>query len=70
MQTTENVNKKDVQSVPVATRITKPMHRAVLILLNVDAHLNVADYLRDLIRKDLENKGVFYHQQQEVSTGE
>jgi len=60
MKTTKNRSKKDIQSIPVATRITKPMHKAVLSLLNVDAHLNVADYLRDLIRKDLNDRGIVF----------
>lgn len=47
------------QTIPVATRITKPMHDAILNLLQVNAHVNVADYVRDLIRRDLEKKGVF-----------
>ena len=50
--------KKDNQTTPVSTRITKPMHDAILKLLEVNAHVNVADYLRDLVRKDLENRGV------------
>lgn len=59
MQTTKN-NKKEVQSIPVATRVTKPMHKAMLSILSVDAHINIADYLRDLIRKDLEDKGIVF----------
>lgn len=60
MQTTKNTTKKDPQSIPVATRITKPMYKAILLLLNVDAHLNLADYLRDLIRNDLKGKGIVF----------
>jgi len=36
------------------------MHQAILSLLSVDAHINVADYLRDLIRRDLTEKGVVF----------
>ena len=59
MQTAKSNDKKEPQTITVATRITKPMHKAVLSLLTGDAHVNLADYLRDLIRKDLEEKGVF-----------
>ena len=59
MQTTKNT-KKETQSIPVATRVTKPMHKAMLSLLTIDAHINIADYLRDLIRKDLEDKGIIF----------
>jgi Arc/MetJ-type ribon-helix-helix transcriptional regulator len=49
---------KQIETVPVSTRITRPMHKAVLKLLETNAHLNMADYVRDLIRKDLDTKGV------------
>lgn len=50
--------KKNSQTTPISTRVTKPMHDAILRLLEVNAHVNVADYLRDVVRKDLENRGV------------
>ena len=53
-------SKKDTKTIPVSTRITKSMHNAVLRLVGADSHLNVADYLRDLIRRDLENRGVSF----------
>lgn len=52
------MTKNAIETTPVSTRITKPMHKAILDLLRVNAHVNVADYIRDLIRKDLERKGV------------
>jgi len=52
------MEKKTIETLPVSTRITKPMHEAILDILQTDAHVNLADYLRDLIRKDLEKKGV------------
>ena len=50
--------RKMVETTPVSTRITKPMQKAISDLLKINAHVNVADYLRDLIRKDLEVRGV------------
>jgi len=34
------------------------MHKALLKMLSLDAHITVADYIRDLIRRDLEQKGL------------
>jgi len=48
---------KEVETVPIATRITKPMFKAMQNILSANAHLNIADYVRDLIRKDLEKRG-------------
>lgn len=53
---------KEIETVPVATRITKPMRKAITDLLLMNAHVNVADYLRDLIRKDLEARGVKFEE--------
>jgi hypothetical protein len=53
MQTT---HEKD--SIPVATRITEGMKKAIQKVLLTDGHLNIADYLRDLVRKDLEHRGM------------
>jgi hypothetical protein len=50
--------KSVVETTTVSTRITKPTHKALLDFLMRNAHINVADYLRDLIRKDLERHGV------------
>lgn len=52
------MTKETVETVPVSTRITHPMRQAINGVLQVNAHINVADYLRDLIRKDLESRGV------------
>jgi predicted RNA-binding protein Jag len=55
----ENMTQKSgVETMTVSTRITKPTQKALLGFLARDAHINVADYLRDLIRKDLERHGV------------
>jgi hypothetical protein len=50
--------KSVIETTTVSTRITKPTQKALLDFLMRDAHINVADYLRDLIRKDLERHGV------------
>jgi Arc/MetJ-type ribon-helix-helix transcriptional regulator len=45
------------ESVPVSTRITETMQKAMDEVLQSNGHLNTADYVRDLIRKDLESRG-------------
>jgi len=50
--------KVEVETTVIGTRITKPMHKALLKMLSLDAHVTVADYIRDLIRRDLERKGL------------
>jgi len=52
------VTKEVVETIPVSTRITRPMRRAINEDLQVNAHINVADYLRDLIRLDLNSRGI------------
>jgi len=49
-------DKKELQNITVATRITKPMHEEILGILASNAHVNMADYLRDVIRRDLESR--------------
>jgi len=56
---------KEIDSIPVATRITRPMWEAILKLLTSNAHLNIADYIRDLIRKDLETRGILKEKEPE-----
>jgi len=48
----------EVETTVIATRVTKPMYKALLKMLSLDAHITVADYIRDLIRRDLEQKGL------------
>jgi len=45
-------------SVPISTGVTEPMHKAMAEILQTDGHLITADYVRDLIRKDLEKRGL------------
>jgi hypothetical protein len=49
---------KELETVTVATRITKPMLKGLRFILSTNAHINTADYLRDLIRRDLEERQI------------
>ena len=45
------------ESIPVASRITKSMLKEIKSkVLPSDTYLNMADYIRDLIRRDLEGR--------------
>jgi Arc/MetJ-type ribon-helix-helix transcriptional regulator len=57
--------KKEIETIPVATRITKPMLKAIQMVLATNAHINIADYVRDLIRRDLEERGVLTEKESE-----
>ena len=57
MKTREN-KKDEPQTIPVATRITKAMLQGIQTILAANAHINIADYIRDLIRCDLEKRGI------------
>ena len=46
------------ETVPIGTRITEAMQKGITQVLSSDGHVNKADYLRDLIRKDLEKRGL------------
>lgn len=47
----------EIETTVIATRVTKNMYEALLKRISLDAHITVSDYLRDLIRRDLEQKG-------------
>jgi len=49
--------KKEVETITVATRVTKPTFKRIQTILEINAHINIADYIRDLIRRDLEARG-------------
>lgn len=49
---------KDKGTLTVGTRITKTMKKDLEKVLASNGHLNTADYVRDLIRKDLERRGL------------
>ena len=53
MQTMRN----EKESVPVATQTTERMRKAFIRLLVDNAHIKMADCIRDLIHKDLEKDG-------------
>lgn len=53
-----------IVTVTVATCITKPMEQAMLKLLLSNAHVSVSDYIRDLIRKDLEKRRIHFDQKE------
>lgn len=46
------------ETIPIGTRITEAMQKGVEEILLTDGHVNKADYVRDLIRKDLEKRGL------------
>ena len=46
------------ETIPIGTRITEAMQKGVEKILLTDGHVNKADYVRDLIRKDLEKRGL------------
>lgn len=48
---------KECDNVVVGTRVTKPMFQAVLKCLELGSHITIADYLRDVLRRDLEARG-------------
>ncbi|MBU1173371.1 MAG: ribbon-helix-helix domain-containing protein [Proteobacteria bacterium] len=43
---------------PISTRVTNEMMDAIDKILETGNYLRVSDYLRDLIRKDLESRNV------------
>jgi len=49
---------KEIETVTVATRVTKRMLKAIKTILETNAYMNTADYVRDLIRRDLEKRGI------------
>jgi Arc/MetJ-type ribon-helix-helix transcriptional regulator len=51
----ENKNRLK-ETVSVGTRVTESMQKAIEKVLATDGHLNASDYIRDLIRKDLEKR--------------
>jgi len=47
-----------IKTFTVSTRVTKPMFKRIQTVLETNAHINTADYVRDLIRRDLEDRGM------------
>ena len=52
----------DRETVPVATRINRYTHNKIQRILLETSHINVSDYLRDLIRRDLEARNKKEHE--------
>lgn len=52
------ITEKIKETIPIGTRITEAMQKGIERVLATDGHLNTADYVRDLIRKDLEKRGL------------
>lgn len=50
-----------IESRTVGARITKVMYDKILELLPQNAHVSISDYLRDLVRRDLEAQGAKSH---------
>jgi len=42
----------------ISGRISPPMYEAVIKVVESGSYVNVTDYLRDIIRKDLEARGI------------
>lgn len=55
------------ETIPIGTRITAAMQNGINKVLAVNGHINTADYVRDLIRKDLEKRGILVEQIEEVN---
>lgn len=45
-------------TIPIGTRITETMQKGINQVLATNGYVNTADYLRDLIRNDLEKHGL------------
>jgi hypothetical protein len=52
------ITEKTKESIPIGTRITAAMQKGIEQVLATDGHVNTADYVRDLIRKDLDKRGL------------
>ena len=54
----EKGKRKRWETKVISGRISPQMYQAVLEIVNSGIYVDVTDYLRDLIRKDLEARGV------------
>lgn len=57
----------NIESKTIGTRITTAMYTKILELLAINTHVSISDYLRDLIRRDLENRSCFDNERREQS---
>ena len=47
----------DIETVSISTRVTPRMAKAINDIVVHDRYISTSDYLRDLIRKDLNERG-------------
>ena len=52
------LRRKPPETYPISARVTLPMLTAIDNVIDSGKYLRVSDYLRDLIRKDLEERGI------------
>jgi hypothetical protein len=57
LEKTKKEQQTEIDSLVIGTRITRPMHQALTKLVQFDSHFTISEYLRDLLRRDLESKG-------------
>ena len=50
--------KVEVESVVIGARVSRRMYKAILKLLQQGSHISVSDYLRDVLRRDLKERGL------------
>ncbi len=53
-----DLRRKKPVTFPLSARVTRPMLKAIDSVIDSGKYLRVSDYLRDLIRKDLEERGI------------
>ena len=50
--------KVEVENVVIGARVSRQMYKAILKLLQQGSHVSVSDYLRDVLRRDLKERGL------------
>jgi len=54
----KNEKTKPNESLVVSTRVTIPIYEGISQVLDTGLYLKVSDYLRDIIKKDLESRDI------------
>jgi len=54
----KELRRKPPETYPISARVTLPMLKGIDSVIDSGKYLRVSDYLRDLIRKDLEERGI------------
>jgi len=57
-ETKKELRRKPPETYPISARVTSPMLKAIDEVIDSGKYLRVSDYLRDLVRKDLESRGI------------